>query len=151
MKALHIRNAAIALIAGAGLMAAPLYADMHGNKEMGKGGGMGGAAMMGDQKGDMTQMSSMMHDMADNMMSMSGDMGKGGMSAARQKQMGDRMREMAMMMENMSGMMGKGMMLDAEQQQKMGDMRKQMDAMPMDTVKTPSKKVTPHSHPRDAK
>ena len=80
----------------------------------------------------------MMHDMADNMMSVSGDMGKGGMSAARQKQMGDRMREMAMMMENMSGMMGKGMMLDAEQQQKMGDMRKQIDAMPLDTVNTPS-------------
>ena len=150
MKALHIRNAAIALIAGAGLITGPLYADMNSNKEMGKGM-PGGAAMMGDQKGDMTQMSGMMHDMADNMMSMSGDMGKGGMNATRQKQMGDRMREMSMMMENMSGMMGKGMMLDAEQQQKMGDMRKQMDMMPMDTVKAPAKKVTPHSHPRDAK
>ena len=150
MKARHIHNAAIALIAGAGLMATPLYADMNSSKEMGKGM-PGSAAMMGDQKGDMTQMSGMMHDMADTMMSMSGDMGKGGMSATRQKQMGDRMREMSMMMENMSGMMGKGMMLDAEQKQKMGDMRKQMDAMPMDTVKTPAKKVTPHSHPRDAK
>lgn len=50
MKTLHIRNAAIALIAGAGLVAAPLYADMHGNKEMGKGG-TGGAAMMGDPEG----------------------------------------------------------------------------------------------------
>lgn len=150
MKALNIRHAAIALIAGAGLMAAPLYADMHGNKEMGKGG-TGGAAMMGDQHGDMMQMSSMMHDMADNMMSMSGDMGKGGMSATRQKQMGDRMREMSMMMDNMSGMMGKGMMLDAEQQQKMGDMRKQLDTMHTGPEKAPAKKVTPHSHPRDAK
>lgn len=43
MKALHIRNAAIALIAGAGLVATPLYADMQGNKEMGKGGGTGAA------------------------------------------------------------------------------------------------------------
>ena len=150
MKALHIRNAAIALIAGAGLMAAPLYADMHSNKEMGKSG-TGGTAMMGDQKSDMTQMSSMMHDMANNMMSMSGDMGKGGMSATRQKQMGDRMRAMSMMMDNMSGMMGKGMMMDAEQQQKMSDMRKQMDTMHMDTGKAPAKKVTPRSHPRDAK
>ena len=151
MKALHIHNAAIALIAGAGLMAGSLYADMNSSKEMGKGT-PGGAAMMGDQKGDMTQMSSMMHDMANNMMSMSGDMGKGGMSATRQKQMGDRMREMSMMMENMSGMMGKGMMMDAEQKQKMSDMRKQMDAMHKDTgAKAPAKKVTPHSHPRDAK
>ena len=85
MKALHVRNTAIALIAGMSLMATPLYADMHGQ------------GMMGDQKGGMTQMSGMMHDMADSMMSMSGDMGKGGMSAARQKQMGDRMREMSMM------------------------------------------------------
>ena len=143
MKALHVRNAAIALIAGMGLMATPLYADMHG-KGMEKG-------MMGDQKGGMTQMSGMMHDMADSMMSMSGDMGKGDMSAARQKQMGDRMREMSMMMDGMSGMMGKGMTMDAEQQQKMGDMRKQMDTMHMDTGKAPAKKVTPHSHPRDAK
>lgn len=44
-KALHIRNTAIALIAGAGLMAALLYADMHGNKEMGKDGPRGGAMM----------------------------------------------------------------------------------------------------------
>ena len=147
MKVLHIRNVAIAVIAGAGLIATPLYADMHTPKEMGKGT-MGGAAMMGD----MTQMSGMMHDMADTMMSMSGDMGKGGMSATRQKQMGDRMREMSMMMENMSGMMGKGMMMDAEQKQKMSDMRKQMDVMHKDIgAKAPAKKVTPHSHPRDAK
>ena len=84
----------------------PLYADMHTSKEMGKGA-PGGAAMTGDHKGDMTQMSGMMHDMADTMMSLSGDMGKGDMNTARQKQMGDRMRDMSTMMEGMSGA-GKG-------------------------------------------
>lgn len=151
MKALHIRNAAIALIAGAGLMAAPLYADMHSSTEMGKSA-PDGAAMMGDQKSGMTQMSSMMHDMADTMMSMSGEMGKRDMSAARQKQMGDRMREMSTMMDGMSGMMGKGMMMDAAQQKQMSEMRKQMDTMHKDTAaEAPAKKTTPHSHPRDAK
>lgn len=51
-------------------------------------GGQGSAAMMGDQKGDMTQMSSMMHEMADRMMSMPGDMGKSG-NAEQQQKMGD--------------------------------------------------------------
>lgn len=141
MKALHVRNTAIALIAGMSLMATPLYAEMHGKD------------MMGDQKGGMTQMSGMMHDMAGNMMSMSGDMGKGNMTATQQKQMSDRMREMSMMMDNMSGMMGKGMMMDAGQQQKMTEMRKQMDTMSGNTATpgAPAKKVTPHSHPRDAK
>lgn len=144
MKAQHVRNAAIALIAGIGLMATPLYADMHG-KEMEKG-------MMGDQKGGMTQMSGMMHDTADTMMSMSGEMGKGDMNAARQKQMSVRMREMAMMMDDMSGMMGKGMMMDAEQQKKMNVMRKQVDAMHKGAAPgTPAKNPVPHSHPRDAK
>ena len=141
MKALHVRNTAIALIAGMSFMATPLYADMHGK------------GMMGDQKGGMSQMSGMMHDMADSMMSMSGDMGKGNMTATQQKQMSDRMREMSTMMDNMSGMMGKGMMMDAEQQQKMTEMRKQMDTMHGHTAKpgAPTKKTTPHSHPRDGK
>jgi len=144
MKARNIRNTAIALVAGLGLTATPLYADMHG-KGMDKG-------MMGDQKGGMTQMSGMMHDMADTMMQMSGEMGKGGMSAAQQKQMSERMREMSMMMDDMSGMMGKGMMMDAEQQKRMGEMRKQMDAMQKGAAPgAPAKKVAPHSHPRDAK
>jgi hypothetical protein len=144
MKALHVRNAAIVLIAGIGLMATPLYADMHG-KDMEKGA-------MGDQKGGMTQMSGMMHDMADTMMSMSGEMGKGRMNAAQQKQMSERMREMSLMADDMSGMMGKGMMMDAEQQKKMGEMRKQMDMMHKDTAPgTGAKKPAPHSHPRDAK
>ena len=145
MKALHVRNTAIALIAGISMMATPLYADMHG-KGMEKG-------MMGDQKGGMSQMSGMMHDMGDSMMSMSGDMGKGDMSAAQQKQMGDRMREMSMMMDSMSGMMGKGMMMDAEQQKKMSEMRKQMDTMHANTATpgAPAKKTTPHSHPKDGK
>ncbi len=144
MKALHVRNAAAAFIAGIALVATPLYADMHG-KGMEQG-------MMGNQKGGMMQMSEMMHDMADTTMSMSGDMGKGDMSAARQKQMGDRMREMSMMMDSMSGMMGKGMTMDAAQQKKMTEMRKQMDAMHMETTSgSPAKKSAPHSHPRDAK
>lgn len=141
MKALHVRNAAIALIAGIGLMSTPLYAEMPGGK-----------GMMGDQKSGMTQMSGMMHDMSDTMMSMSGEMGKGDMSAARQKQMSERMREMSMMTDGMSGMMGKGMMMDAEQQKKMGEMRKQMDMMHKDTAPgTGAKKPAPHSHPRDGK
>ena len=144
MKALHVRNAAIALIAGIGLMATPLYADMHG-KGMEKG-------MMGDQKGGMTQMSGMMHDMANLMMGASGEMSKSDVTAAQQKKMSERMREMSLMVDNMSGMMGKGMMMDAEQQKKMTEMRKQMDTMHKDTAAgTPAKKVTPHSHPRDGK
>ncbi|MHB1053819.1 MAG: hypothetical protein ACYCZT_12245 [Thiobacillus sp.] len=121
MKAQHVRNAAIALIAGIGLMATPLYADMHG-KGMEKGA-------MGDQKSGMTQMSGMTHDMANQVMGMSGEMSKGNLSAAQQKQMSERMRKMATMMDDMSGMMGKGMMMDVEQQKKMGEMRKQLDAM----------------------
>ena len=146
MKALHVRNAAaIALIAGMGLMATPLYAEMPGGKDMGKG-------MMGDQKSGMTQMSGMMHDMADMMMETSGKMSKGDMSAEQQKKMSERMRDMSLMVDNMSGMMGKGMTMDAEQQKKMSDMRKQMDMMPKGaTPATPAKKTTPHSHPKDAK
>ncbi len=144
MKALHVRNAAIALMAGAWLVATPLYADMHG-KGMEKGA-------MGDQKSGMTQMSGMMHDMADSMMEVSGKMSKGDMSAAQQKQMSERMREMSLMVDNMSGMMGKGMMMDAEQQKKMTEMRKQMDAMHKETKSgTPAKTPAQHLHPRDGK
>ena len=136
MKTSHIRMATIALLAGTWLAAAPVYADMHG-KGMDKG-------MMGDQKGGMTQMGGMMHDMADTMMEMSGEMGKGGMNAARQKQTGERMREMSMMMDDMSGMMGKGMMMDAEQQKKMSEMRKQVDAMHKGAASgAPAKKAAP--------
>lgn len=144
MKAQHVRNAAIALIAGIGLMVTPLYAEMPGGKDMGKG-------MMGDQKGGMTQMSGMMHDTADTMMSMSGEMGKGDMNAARQKQMSVRMREMAVMMDDMSGMMGKGMMMDAEQQKKMSEMRKQVDAMHKEATPDTGAKKKQHLHPRDGK
>ena len=144
MKALHVRNAAIALIAGIGLMATPLYAEIPGGKDMGKG-------MKGDQKGGMMQMSGMMHDMADSMMSMSGEMGKGDMNAARQKQVAERMREMSMMVEGMSGMTGKGMMMDAEQQKKMGEMRKQMDAMQKSAAPDADAKKKQHLHPRDGK
>jgi len=144
MKAQYIRNAAIALMASAWLVATPLYAEMPGGKDMGKG-------MMGDQKGGMTQMSGMMHDMADMMMGASGEMSKGDMSAAQQKQMSDRMREMSLMVDNMSGMMGKGMMMDAEQQKKMTEMRKQMDAMHKETKSGAGKKPAQHLHPRDGK
>ena len=86
--------------------------------------------MMGGPQGKgMQQMSGMMHDMADQMMGMSGKMNQGKMSAAQQKQMAERMRTMATMMDNMSGMMGKGMMMDAGQQKQMGDMRMQIDGM----------------------
>ena len=144
MKARHVRNTAFALIAGMGLLAMPLYADMHG-KGMEKG-------MMGDQKGGMTQMSGMMHDMADMMMEVSGKMSKGDMHAARQKQMSERMREMAVMVDDMSGIMGKGMMMDAEQQKKMSEMRKQMDGMHKSIAPgAAAKKTSPHSHPKDGK
>lgn len=75
------------------------------------------------------QMGGMMHDMADQMMEMSGRMSQGRMSAEQQTQMSARMRTMAMMMDRMSGMAGKGMMLDADMQKQMGEMRKQMDDM----------------------
>ena len=100
------------------ILAVPVHAQM-------------GQGMMGGQKGGpgSQQMSGMMHDMADQMMSLSGEMGKGGLSAAQQKQMGERMREMAGMMDKMSGMMGKGMTMDADMQKQMDQMRKRMDEM----------------------
>jgi hypothetical protein len=110
---------------GAGLLMVGLMIALPAMAQMGGG-------MMDGRKGDgpgMQQMSGMMHDMADQMMGMSGDMGKGGMGAAQQKQMGERMRTMATMMDQMSGMMGKGMMMDTGMQRQMDDMRKQMDAM----------------------
>jgi len=139
MKALYVRNAAIALIAGIGMAATPLYADMHGK------------GAMGDQKAGMTQMSGMMHDMGNNMMGMSGEMGKGGMNAAQQKQMSERMREMSQMMGDMSGVMGKGMTMDAEQHKKMQEMRKQMDAMHKSSTPDADAKKKQHLHPRDGK
>jgi len=89
---------------------------------------MGG--MMGGPQGQgMNQMSGMMHDMGDHMMSMSGQMSHGNMNASQQKQMSERMRNMATMMDHMSGMMGKGMMMDQDMQKQMGEMRMQMDSM----------------------
>ena len=139
MKALYVRNAVLALIAGIGMASTPLYADTHGKDAM------------GDQKAGMAQMSGMMHDTADSMMGMSGEMGKGGMNAARQKQMSERMREMSTMMDDMSGMMGKGMMMDGEQQKKMQEMRKQMDAMHKSAAPDADTKKKQHLHPRDGK
>ncbi len=72
MKPVSVRNAAIALAAGIGLMAPAIYADMHGK------------GMMGDQKGGMMQMSGMM--------------GKGMMMDAEQQR---RMNEMRRQMDAM--------------------------------------------------
>jgi len=92
-----------------------------------------GAGKMDAQKGmpgsGAQQMSGIEHDMAGQMMGMSGEMSKGNMSAVQQKQMGERMRKMATMMDDMSGMMGKDMMMNAENQKRMDQMRKQMDEM----------------------
>jgi hypothetical protein len=92
-----------------------------------------GAGKMDAQKGmpgaGAQQMSGIEHDMANQMMGMSGEMSQGTMSAAQQKQMSERMRKMATMMDDMSGMMGKGMMMDTENQKRMDQMRKQMDEM----------------------
>jgi hypothetical protein len=119
---------AVLLIAGIAI-AVPIYAAKHGGPGMmdGKGG-------PGSQ-----QMSGMMHDMADKMIEMSGQMSKGNLSADMQKRMGGQMRDMATMMDNMSGMMGKGMMMDAGMQKQMDQMRKQMDEMTKGTS-TPAKK-----------
>lgn len=98
----------------------------------GPGGGTMGPGMMGGPKGPgpgAQQMSTMTHDMADQMVGMSGEMSKGNLSAAQQKQMSERMRKLATMMDDMSGMMGKGMMPDPEMQKRMEQMRKQMDGM----------------------
>ena len=75
------------------------------------------------------QMSSLQHDMANQMMGMAGEMAKGNMSAAQQKLMSERMRTMGTMMGDMSGMMGQGMMMNADTQKRMNQMRMQMDGM----------------------
>lgn len=92
-----------------------------------QGGPKDGHADMGGPGAQ--QMGGMMHDMADQMMEMSGRMSQGRMTAEQQKQMSARMRTMATMMDRMSGMAGKGMMMDTDMQKQMGEMRKQMDDM----------------------
>ncbi len=122
MKQHFTLSALLSSLAAAGVFALALPA----NAEM-------GAGKMDAQKGmpgsGAQQMSGIEHDMADQMMGMSGEMSKGGMSAAQQKQMSERMRKMAAMMDDMSGMMGKDMMMNAENQKRMDQMRKQMDEM----------------------
>jgi len=90
-----------------------------------------GGGMMGDGKGNagMNQMSGVMHDMADQRMSMSGNMSRGDMTGAQQKRMAERMGTFATMLDSMSSIMGKGMMMDDAQQKHMNGMRKQMDEM----------------------
>ena len=120
MKTTFTRTAATALFALGLAIALPILAQSGGGVMDGKKGGPGPG---------MQQMSGMMHDMSNQMMGMSGDMGKGGMSAVQQKQMSERMRTMSTMMDQMSGMMGKGMMMDADMQKQMHDMRGRMDGM----------------------
>ena len=108
------------IAAGVFSLALPANAEMGAGKMDAQKGGPGSGAQ---------QMSGIEHDMADQIMGMSGEMSKGGMSAAQQKQMSERMRKMAIMMDDMSGMMGKGMMMDTENQKRMDQMRKQMDEM----------------------
>ncbi len=130
MKTSIGRKLGAGLLALAVVAAVPVYAAKHGGPGMmdGKGG-------PGSQ-----QMSGMMHDMADQMIGMSGQMSKGNLSADMQKRMGGQMRDMATMMDNMSGMMGKGMMMDAAQQKQMDQMRKQMDEMMKSPATAPKKK-----------
>lgn len=113
------RVRAVLLIAGIAI-AVPVHAQMGSGMMDAKKGGPGSGAQ---------QMSAMTHDMADQMMGMSGEMSQGNLSAAQQKQMSERMRKMATMMDDMSGMIGKGMMMDADAQKRMDQMRKQMDGM----------------------
>ncbi len=108
------------VVAGVFALALPANAQM--------GSGMTAARKDGGCPGAQ-QMSTTEHDMANQMMGMSGEMSKGTMSGAQQKQMSERMRKMATMMDDMSGMMGKGMMRDADTQKRMDQMRKQMDEM----------------------
>lgn len=115
-------SALLSSVVAAGIFALALPA----NAQMGQG--MMDAKKSGQCPGAQP-MSTMSHDMADQMMGMSGEMSKGTLSAAQQKQMSERMRKMATMMDDMSGMMGKGMMMDADTQKRMDQMRKQMDEM----------------------
>ncbi|MHB1232210.1 MAG: hypothetical protein ACYCZQ_06490 [Burkholderiales bacterium] len=108
------------IAAGTFALALPAGAQMGSGMMDAKNGGPGSGAQ---------QMSGIEHDMANQMMGMSGEMSKGTMSTMQQKQMGERMRKMATMMDDMSGMMGKGMMMNAENQKRMDQMRKQMDEM----------------------
>ena len=108
------------VLAGVFALTLPASAQMGSGMADAKKGGPGSGAQ---------QMSGIEHDMADQMMGMSGEMSKGSMSAAQQKQMSERMRKMATMMDDMSGMVGKGMMMDTENQKRMDQMRKQMDEM----------------------
>lgn len=119
----HVTSSALLsslIAAGVFALALPANAQMGSPMMDAKKGGPGSGAQ---------QMSTIEHDMADQMMGMSGEMAKGTMSGAQQKQMSERMRKMATMMDDMSGMMGKGMMMDADTQKRMDQMRKQMDEM----------------------
>jgi len=112
-----VRQIAPALLIAGLVFAAPVGAQMGG--------------MMNGSQGDrgMMKMSGVMHDMADHMVSLSGRMSQGNMTAAQQKQMAESMREMAGMIDNMSSMTGKGMMMGPEQMGNLDAMQKQMDRM----------------------
>ena len=107
------------LVTGIFALAFSAYAQM-GSGMTGGSNGMHGACA--------PQMATLQHDMASQMMAMSGAMSKGGMSPALQQQMSQRMQTMANMMGDMSGMMGKGMM-NGDGQKRMQQMRMQMDTL----------------------
>jgi hypothetical protein len=109
------------------LAVAPVYAQTGQGMMAGEGGqGQGSGA---------PQLSSIMHDMAGQMMEMSGSLSKGNMSTGMQKQEGQRMHEMSTMMDKMSGMMGKGLMMDADTQMQMDQMRARMNQMMKEGMK----------------
>lgn len=134
---------------GAGLLAlglalaVPAYAQMGGGTGGGgmMGGGQGmdpgaqqkGGGMMNGQQGmggpGAREMSSTMHDMADQMTGMSNFMNYSKLTAADRKRMAERMRQMAGMMDRMSRMAAQGMMMDEGMQKQMQEMRQQMNEM----------------------
>lgn len=127
-----MRNSTMGALIGLGLLVVGLVLAVEAGAQMGN--------MMGGPQGQgMQNMSSMMHDMGDQMVSLSGQMSHGNLSSAQQKQMAERMRTMAIMMDQMSGMMGKGMMMDAGHQKQMSEMRHQMDQMKKQSGNPPKK------------
>lgn len=123
-----LRNLAVILFVA---FALPVSAQMgSGSQQMEGQGSMKGP--MHEQSGKM-QMSDMMHDMGEQMMSMSREMSHGDTTPERHKQMMKQMDQMSEMIEHMSGMMGKGMMGDGmmnpKHQKQMDRMREQMNKM----------------------
>lgn len=139
-----MRNKSVTGLLVLGLaLALPAYAQMGGGMGGGtmgeqKGGTMDGGKGMdsgAQQKGGMMggpgvrEMSSTMHDMADQMTGMSNLMNYSKLTAADRERMVERMRKMAGMMDKMSRMAAQGMMMDEGMQKQMQEMRQQMNEM----------------------